>query len=368
MMSLNAASSVAMSPLRRGRDRKPLRRYYTVFGGVLSSELEFPELAIAEQGVRATWTLQVEHSAPLDTDLTALGDRQLGIESYRLWRTPLGLRLEYSHAGHFDISTDGSRITWYYHAGALPELVRSIVLGPALALALELAGFLCLHGSAVVVGNQGVVFLGPKHHGKSTIASALTLAGARLMGDDLVAVAPGPPAIIRPGVASVRLWGDTVKALPMNGICESLIPGVKTTATGFADHALMHEQAPLAGIYVLAPADKAREATCQRTRLGPTEAAIALAHQTKLADSLIGMRAAGAQLAAAAAVAATVPVYALSVARDLARLPELVEQVFAWHQGTTLLPRGEGDAGHPTEQPMHHPSSTPASDEDEVRS
>jgi hypothetical protein len=277
------------------------------------------------------------------------------------------LRLEYSHAGHFDISSDGSRITWYYHAAALPELVRNIVLGPALALALELAGFLCLHGSAVVVGNQGVVFVGPKHHGKSTIASALTLAGARLVGDDLVAVAPGPPATIRPGVASVRLWGDTVKALPMNGVCESLIPGVKTTATGFADHALMHEQALLAGIYVLAPADKASEAACRRTRLGPTGAVIALAHQTKLADSLIGMRAAGAQLAAAAAVAATVPVYALSVARDLARLPELVEQVFAWHQGMTSPPHGEGDAVHGTAQPLH-PTSTPASDEDEVRS
>jgi hypothetical protein len=275
--------------------------------------------------------------------------------------------LEYSHAGSFDVSTDGSRITWYNRAGALPELVRNIVLGPALALALELAGFLCLHGSAVVIGSQGLVFLGPKHHGKSTIASALTLAGARLVGDDLVAVAPGPPATIRPGVASVRLWDDTANALPMNGLCESLIPGVKTTATGFAHHARVHEQAPLAGIYVLAPADKASEAACRRTRLGPTGGAIALAHQTKLADSLIGMRAAGAQLTAAASVAATVPVYSLTVARDLARLPELVEQVFAWHQPSSLRRDFGGSGERGAQQPFPQPPSTPESDEGEVR-
>jgi hypothetical protein len=222
-------------------------------------------------------------------------------------------------------------MSWYERADALPELVRNIVLGPALALALELAGFLCLHGSAVVLGDQGLVFLGPKHHGKSTIASALTVAGARLVGDDLVAVAPGPPAMVRPGVPSVRLWGDTASALPMQGICESLIPGVKTTAIGFADRALTRGEVPLTAIYVLEPADKSSEASCRRTSLPPVGAAIAVAHQTKLADSLIGMRAAGAQLSAAIAVVSTVPVFTLAVARDLTRLPELVQQIFDWH-------------------------------------
>jgi hypothetical protein len=308
-----------------------LLRHYAVFGGVLCSELEFPELEITHDVERTSWTLHVERCAPPNLELTPLGERQLGRETYKLWRTPMGLRLEYSHAGVYDISADGSRMSWYERADALPELVRNIVLGPALALALELAGFLCLHGSAVVLADQGLVFLGPKHHGKSTIASALTVAGARLVGDDLVAVAPGPPAMVRPGVPSVRLWGDTANALPMHGICESLIPGVKTTATGFAGRALTRGQVPLAAIYVLEPAHKTSEAPCRRTGLPPVSAAIAVAHQTKLADSLIGMRAAGAQLSAAVKVAATVPVFTLAVTRDLARLPELVEQIFAWH-------------------------------------
>ena len=335
MMSRSVATPFASLAHRGSRDgvsSTPVRRCYAVFGGVLASDLEFPELEITVRSQHCTWTLEVESSAPPSLELTALGERQLGMETYRLWRMSSGLRLEYSHAGVFDISTDGSRITWYYRADALPELVRNIVLGPALALALELAGFLCLHGSAVVLENQGLVFLGPKHHGKSTIASALTLAGARLVGDDLVAVSPGPPAMIRPGVASVRLWGDAVSALPMRGVCESLIPGVKTTATGFAAFALMREPAPLAAIYVLAPVDKTHEPACARTRFAPVPGAIALAHQTKLADSLVGMRAAGTQLAAAAAVAATVPVFTLSVARDLTRLNELVKQIFHWHR------------------------------------
>jgi hypothetical protein len=253
-------------------------------------------------------------------------------------------------------------MVWYQRANALPELVRNIILGPALALALELAGFLCLHGSAVVLGDQGLVFIGPKHHGKSTIATALTVGGARLVGDDLVAVAPGPPAMIRPGVASVRLWSDAASALPMHGICESVIPGVKTTATGFADRALTRGVVPLAGVYVLAPVEKTSVTPCSRTRLPAVAAAIALAHQTKLSDSLVGMRAAGAQLAAAAAVAASVPVFTLSVARDLGRLPELVEQIFDWHDATRTSRRALHDAA--ADRRIH--DTSPPSDSREV--
>lgn len=314
------------------RSQSSSPRRYRVFGGVIDSELHFPELVEAAGSESAEWTLRVQNSVPPGLDLSLLGERKLGPETYSLWRTPLGFRLQYSHAGVFDVSHDGADMVWYLRADALPELVRSIVLGPALALALELAGFLCLHGSAVAVGGQAIVFLGPKHHGKSTLATALLAADAQLIGDDLIAVAPGPPAMVRPGVPSVRLWDDAVEALPLRDLCNSVVRGVKTTASGFATRAFTHGEIRLAALYVLEPVAPRNGVTCERTRLSAAGAAIGLAHQTKLADSLIGMPAAGAQLSAAARLASTVPVWTLKMVRDLSSLPSVVEQIIAWHQ------------------------------------
>jgi hypothetical protein len=141
--------------------------------------------------------------------------------------------------------------------------------------------------------------------------------------------------MLRPGVASVRLWADTVQALAANDLCATVIPGVKTTITRFAPDAVTERPAPLRAVYVLEPMgdDADDKGTVRRERLAGVPAAVALAHQTKLPVPLIGLRAAGTQLAAAAAIAASVPVYALPVVRDFARLPELVAQILEWHRG-----------------------------------
>lgn len=306
-------------------------RDYSVFGGVLRSDIEFPELTTSNEGALPTWTMVVRNGAPPNDELATLGARQIGEERYQLVRTTSGLRLVYSHAGTFDIAADGSRIVWYYRPDALPELLRSIVIGPAISLALEVAGFLCLHGSAVAIDDAAVAFVGPKYHGKSTLATALTAAGGRLIGDDLLVVRAGNPATVRPGVASVRLWADMAAALPLGSICDTLIPGVKTTAIGFAGEALARGSTTLRAIYVLCPTSRdAAAAPAMRQLLSPSEATIALAHQTKLPASLVGLRAAGSQLTAAAAVAATVPVWTLRAVRDVAKLDEVVRQIMEW--------------------------------------
>ncbi|HZI40857.1 MAG TPA: hypothetical protein VFD67_04120 [Gemmatimonadaceae bacterium] len=306
-------------------------RDYSAFGGVLRSELEFPELGVAPESARPDWTLRVERADPPQCALTFVGERHVRQERYELSRFPGGFRLVYSHAGTFDISGDGASIVWYHRSEWAPELVRSIVLGPAISLALELAGFLCLHGSAVAIDGTAVAFVGPKHFGKSTLATALTTAGARLVGDDLLVVSPGQPATVRPGVGSVRLWADMAATLPLGSFCDTLIPGVKTTVTGFTDEALAVTPTPLSAIYVLSPvAKEATTGVAWRELLAPSNATIALAHQTKLPASLVGLRAAGSQLKAAAAVAATVPVWTLHAVRDVARLGPLVRQIIDW--------------------------------------
>src|SRR5689334_19118571 len=307
-------------------------RDYSVFGGVLRSALQFPELRSPRMsGITPDWTVSVAHRRPPAYDAILVGSRTVREEQYELYQHSGGLRLKHSHAGTFDIGSTGSHIVWYHDGNALPEFVRNIVLGPAIALALELSGFLCLHGSAVAIGDAAVAFVGPKHFGKSTLATALTAAGARLIGDDLLVVSGGPPATVRPGVASVRLWADMTSALPLSAICDRLIPGVKTTATGFAEQAVAAESALLRAIYVLSPVRSgATVPTVRRTLLSPSEATIALAHQTKLPPPLVGLRAAGTQLTAAATVAATVPIWILHPVRDIAKLDPLVSQILEW--------------------------------------
>ena len=312
------------------REHMPVRQYFA-FGGVLRSEIDFPELVPADVSLRPDWRFVAESGEPPALPLSHLGDRQVREERYDLWRSPTGFRLRYSHAGTFDISHDGSLIVWYRTEHANLELARSILLGPAVALALELAGLFCLHGSAVVVDGSAVAFLGPKYFGKSTLAMALTAAGGRLIGDDLLAVHPGPPVTVRPGVASVRLWPDVAAALPLERVCGTLIPGVKTTATDFTKAALAFSPCPLKAVYLLAPAPKGTlPIAVSRERLPVTEATVALAHQTKLPDSLVGLQGAGARLALAAAVATRVTVWKLHIVRDVSELDYVVQQIIDW--------------------------------------
>ncbi|HEX2779598.1 MAG TPA: hypothetical protein VHM30_08875 [Gemmatimonadaceae bacterium] len=307
-----------------------------MFGDALASDLELPDLARALAADPPRWTVTVADGAPPPADAKLIGARQLGPEAYTLWRMSDGFRLEYSHAGVFDITDSGSRIVWYRRADAIPELVRAIVLGPALALALELAGLFCLHGSAVRLGDTAMAFVGPKHHGKSTLATALTAAGARLIGDDLVAISPGPPAIVRPGVASVRLWADAVAAVGIDRLPARVIPGLKATVTDFADASRATEDTLLSDIYVLAPVSASgrggSEPPCWRTALPRGAAAVVLAQQTKLAATLVGIHAAGTQLRVAARIAESVRVWTLSVARDLSRLPAIVDVLRGWNR------------------------------------
>jgi hypothetical protein len=304
--------------------------HYAVAGIVLASELRFPGLPDT-LAARPDWSLRRGEGDPPAVAVTPIGERALGAERYALGRTPSGYRLEYSHAGWFDIDLERATIVWYASGDAAEELARAIVLGPVLALALERAGVLCLHGSGVVIGGRGIVFLGGKHYGKSTLALSLVRLGAQWVSDDLIAIAPGRPPSVRPGIASARVWNDAAQRLDLSS-WGTLVPGIKSTVTNFVGRTLAFGEAVLGAVYVLEPEPSAQAVhACWRVPLRGADAAIALAHHTKLSDALIGLPAAGAQLRLATAVAGSVPVWRLHVARDFARLPVALEAILEWH-------------------------------------
>jgi len=300
---------------------------YSVFGGCLSSDVDFPELVACRQSI-PTWTLHTVSSVSHPEPSEYLGHDQVDPNiQVRLYRTERGYLLRFDDTGDFLISEDGVSVEWCPAPAARLESARIDVLGRALPLAMHVRGRFCLHGSAVAFQSGGVAFLAPKFGGKSTLALALTNAGATLVTDDTVAVDPGPPARLHPGVHTLRLWVDSASQLSGSATRET-IPGDKQLVEPFPDR-LQLEPVGLQAIYLLCPVSQ-RQAAARRERSGEVPAALALVRHAKL-GALFGGPESMVWLRWAAALARTVPVYQLEVVRDYARLPEVVAQLLEWH-------------------------------------
>jgi hypothetical protein len=313
---------------------------YVVFGGRLRSALVFPELRPAVPGVsgdRPDWTLAVGPADEAFAPLERLGaHRYPGDVEVALLRGARRWRVATSDLGDFDLD-DGGAITWRPRPGAREDLARFDLLGRVLPLALHRDGALVLHGSSVTLGDGAVAFLAPKGHGKSTLALLLAQRGARLLSDDATVLRPDADGVLaHPGVHAVRLWDDAADRLAVHAYGEPGLVGRKLVVTGVPEALRAEEPAPLRAVYLLRPPDEplapapgAGDAAT-RTRLGATEGAVALVRHTT-AGGLLGGSEAPRVLERAAAVARRVPVYALAVARDLARLGEAAAVIERWH-------------------------------------
>jgi len=306
---------------------------YQVFGGVLRSELEFPELDPAMRG-DADWTLVVTTTPAPDVPLDApLGEDKVdqGV-MVRSYATPTGFRLVYDDTGIFDVTDGGREIRWHRPESADLEAGRLDVLGRVLALALHASGWLSLHGSAVALAEGAVAFLAPKGNGKSTLAFALMRAGAALMTDDTVVIGSGSPPTVRPGVQSVRLFRDSADWLsatvPIAGSSD-----IKATFGQLSEDARRLTRAPLAALYLLesVPAGTIAEPVARQRLEGP-EAVLGLLGQTKI-GALLGGAEAPTVFASVVALAEGSAIYKLRVTRDYERLGTVIERIIGWHGG-----------------------------------
>lgn len=302
---------------------------YAVFNGLLRSELDLPELAPAPLG-QPTWTLRVRSSeAPTALESRLGADRVHGETMVRAYRCPNAVSLVYDDTGRFDVSLDGREITWYAPGSATEEAARADILGRVLPLALHLSGVLCLHASAVAVGGEGIAFLAPKFHGKSSLAAALVEAGGTLITDDVLAIQPDTARYLA-GVPALKLWPDSADVL------QERSDGAERPRGKVLFAPPSHEGASLASgqlstAYVLAPAQSLPDdSAATREMMSPVAGAMALVEHARLAPLLTGDEA-GRMFLQAATVASRVKVYRLNVVRDLGRLREAASALVAWH-------------------------------------
>jgi len=309
---------------------------YSLFGGVLRTSLDLPELHLAPEFAEVTWTLVVHPGAfpPANAFTWSAGEDLAGGVSVKLERRSNGAsRLTYSDTGTFDVSADGTQIDWYRAADAPEELARTDILGRVLSIAVHSSGVLMLHASGVALGGEVAGFLAPKFFGKSTLACALTDGGAQLVTDDALAVrvrdvvecAPGVPAIrLRPQAAAHLRTGSGLQGAESEGWRHLERRDVHETITNWM---------PLGALYVLQPRQPAEMPTAAtREPLFGSDAALALVRFAKLGGLLRGALAVD-YLGMAADIATRTPVYSLNYARDLDRLGDVASAISHWHRG-----------------------------------
>lgn len=313
---------------------------YLVFGGCLRSALPFPGLPSASH-VTPDWLLERlpdENAGAAGDSLAPLGTAEVAGGPVTMYRSPTGFELHYHDTGRFHVSNDGRRIAWTPRPGCDEDAARLDVTSRVLGVAMHAAGMLCLHGSAVTIGREAITFLAPKHCGKSTLATALVNAGARLLTDDTLPVTLGDPVRAVPGVHHLRLWDDswtTVGPGARSGD-EPAATGRarKQVMTAIAEERLAQEPAPLAAIYLLSPSRTPQSASdgpaVRRTRLDTIQATVSLVRHARNGD-LLGGAEAGRLLDRSAELAARVPVYLLEYERAWSRLGDVVATLGAWH-------------------------------------
>ncbi|MFT5435053.1 MAG: hypothetical protein ACI9OJ_005770 [Myxococcota bacterium] len=305
--------------------------FYRVFGGILKSDLEIPDLHPIEPVPEVTWRLR-----KATDEIEPFGGETLGTEpvtskaNVTLLRRGEEYRLDFEDTGAFDVLDGGHEIIWYPKSDSDHEAAAVDVLGRCLPLAFHAGGSLCLHGSAVAFDHGTIAFLAPKHHGKSTTALALARSGARLVSDDALPVTLTDPPLAYPGVHSVRLWADSAEQVAFDRESRVGIAG-KLVVNDLKGADVMDEPSPLSAVYLIAPilADADKPAA-NRTKTNSIEATLAMVGQAKVGGLLTGSEA-PRSLERASRIADKVPVYRLELMRDFDRLDEVVGLIRSWH-------------------------------------
>ncbi len=305
---------------------------YRLFGGILDADIEIPELEpVAPQA--PTWILRSTTGEPAPAGIELGSDHVTGDVRVRMFRHAGGLRLLYDDTGCFDIAEDGREIRWTHSADVDQVKACADLTSRVMATALYAAGTTCLHGSAVVLGEAAIGFVAPKLHGKSTLALALVRSGAKLLTDDTLPVVPGTPPNAHPGLHAARLWSDSADRVAIGSARTGQTQGSKHVYASLPDEHISHGVPPLHALYLLSPAREPQDGgAAWRTRLSAIESALVIIGHARLAPLLGGPEAAH-QFRRATALAESLPVYRLSVVRDLDRLPDVVATIQSWHPG-----------------------------------
>jgi hypothetical protein len=192
------------------------------------------------------------------------------------------IRLRFFGSCDIDLDRGLTRATVHPVSGVHPDLLSVLVGGPLLAFVLTRRGETVLHASAVQVGGAALGFIGGSGMGKSTMATLLCAAGARLVTDDVLRLDPtASPPTCALGATELRLR----KGADLLSQLFGSTPALRTT--GDARCALSatpstDEDLPLAGLVIPVPDHSPGRRAAELRRLPSQEAMVVLAQFPRL--------------------------------------------------------------------------------------
>ncbi|MCM0000787.1 MAG: serine kinase [Erythrobacter sp.] len=295
---------------------------YSAFGLTISSDLFLPELRATEPAGAPDLVIRCVDTGRAFPEPEEDGTFHFGDDACFLL---------YPQIGAFRIAAP-SLIEVEPRPGVDPALIAFPLLGPVMALLLQMRGAFLLHGSALAAaeGGRAFAFLGDKGAGKSTTAAAFLRAGYGLLTDDIIAIeglahgpgriAPAFPQVKLAPAASAALAGADLAARPE-------VPLVRDkrrflVGSGFAGMALVP-----GNFYLLA-----RGPALALRLLTPTErmkAFMRFSYGTRFGPAAITPRFAAAHAMGCTALASQARAAILTVPEDLAALDALVDFVSA---------------------------------------
>jgi hypothetical protein len=236
---------------------------YKAYGLAFLSEIPLPGLQIAEGQPDVTIRYGFVHNILPESSAT-------GIQATRR-----EFLLHVRDVASYYVA-DGNEIVIEPEGSFDEPGIRLFLFGSVFCALLQQRGYLVLHGSAIQVNSQGVLFTGVSGIGKSTLAAAFYQEGYRVLTDDVCAVMidkQDTPYII-PGFPGIKLWKDAAERFGKN--VTELVP-VKKDLEKFqieAGERFLDSTVALDKIFILHSADNRDIAIAQITGFHKLEAVI----------------------------------------------------------------------------------------------
>lgn len=185
---------------------------YFAFGVTIESDLDFT--GVLSYSLMPTDVLieerRIEERAKLRTNLY-----RRGIYA-KVSNSEESFILDWPSIAIFKIS-GGNYIAYQPYSCTDPNTLKLFILSEVFGVVLFQRGKHIMHGSAVNVDNQAIIFLGSAGAGKSTTAAAFRNAGYTVLADDMVVLdfSCEIPKLI-PSFGEYKLWRSSIEGLNLS--------------------------------------------------------------------------------------------------------------------------------------------------------
>jgi hypothetical protein len=279
-------------------------------------------------GQLPSWLNEVS-TTELETYVADYKD-ECGNPMLRVFRAAEGKYYRFCYADRTEFLVDhaGAEIWARWPEPLTLEDAATYLLGPIMGFVMLLRGVVCLHASAIAIGDKAVALVGPAGSGKSTTAAAFAERGYSILAEDVVTLDDRMDHfLIRPAYPCIRLWPASVKALyGTETHLPKLTPNWDKCYLDLSER-FQRQPLPLAAVYLLSERrdDRAAPFVEPLDKSKALMSLIANTYATKLMDTQMRAR----EFELLTRVLNNVPVRRVTPHSDIAHIPELCTRILS---------------------------------------